>query len=74
MLQEDVDESQSWLARLVQGDEGSAIANCTQAIEVNPDDASAFWTRSSVCRNLGKLNEALADFHPSLELQPNMAI
>jgi len=45
----------------------------TEAIEQNPNDHSAYYTRGMARLNEGRYSEAMADFNKALELEPNFA-
>lgn len=45
----------------------------TRAIEQNPNDPSAYYTRGMARLNRGRYSEAMADFNKALELKPDFA-
>ena len=45
----------------------------SKAIEENPNDHSAYYTRGMARMNQGRYSEALADFNKSIQLAPNFA-
>ncbi|KAJ3296741.1 hypothetical protein HK104_001251 [Borealophlyctis nickersoniae] len=47
---------------------GSAIADATKAIELNPEYAKAYFRRASALKMVGKLQSALSDLETLLEL------
>ena len=44
---------------------------CTFSIEINKEDAQPYWTRGFARSNLGKLDEAIADFTEALNKEPD---
>ncbi|HEX6387691.1 MAG TPA: tetratricopeptide repeat protein, partial [Anaerolineae bacterium] len=59
------------IAYRAQGELAAAIEDYTQAITLNPDDATAYNNRGIAYRQLGQLDRALADFNRALELAPD---
>lgn len=52
------------------GDLNGAIAYCTQAIGLNPDNALAYSIRGVVYYRLNNVNAAIADFNRAIQLNP----
>ncbi len=59
--------------RREEGDSGGAISLCTQAIELDPSCASAFWVRSLARSTQGDGEGAFADASRAIELEPSNA-
>ena len=55
------------------GDYDSAIADYTQAIRLNPNDADAYYNRGNVYVKKGDFVKARADFEAALRIDPNDA-
>ncbi len=53
-----------------EGDLNGAIARCTQAIGLNPDNALAYSIRGAVYYRLNNLNAAIADYNKAIQLNP----
>lgn len=53
-----------------QGDLNGAAQLCTRAIELNPENASAYSIRGAIYYRLNDFNSALADFNKSITLNP----
>ena len=53
------------------GDLQGAIALCTRAIELNPDNATAYSIRGVIYYRLGDFNSAIADLNRAIALNPN---
>ena len=53
------------------GEYARAEADFTLAIATDPNQANAYYNRGITCHQLGKLNEALADFDRALKLNPS---
>ena len=49
----------------------SAIANYNKAIELNPNDADAYYDRGMAKVNLKEYYSAIPDFHKAIELNNN---
>ena len=54
-------------------DYNGAISDYTQAIEINPNDATAYYNRGSVKYNLKDYNGAISDYTKAIEINPNFA-
>jgi tetratricopeptide (TPR) repeat protein/S1-C subfamily serine protease len=50
-----------------------AIADCTQAISLNPNDAEPYICRGLIYSDLKEYQSAIADFNQALKLDPNYA-
>ena len=50
-----------------------AIADCTEAIRLDPDDAAAYFGRSEAKAELGRYDEASEDFDRGVRLEPDIA-
>jgi len=50
-----------------------AVKHYTQAIELNPDHASAYNNRGNVHKTLGNYKRAINDYNKATELNPNLA-
>ena len=48
-------------------------ANYSQAIELKPDDAEAYYNRGNTKSELGNLRSAIADYDRAIELKPDNA-
>ncbi|XP_030068548.1 tetratricopeptide repeat protein 1 [Microcaecilia unicolor] len=59
-------------ARLKQDKMDSAIADCSKAIELNPDYIRAILRRAELYEKTEKLDEALADYKSVLERDPSV--
>ncbi len=55
------------------GDLNAALAHVTQAIELEPLQATHYFNRGTINLNLNRLEEAFADFTRSLDLKPSAA-
>jgi tetratricopeptide (TPR) repeat protein len=55
------------------GQWGKALADCSRALELDPESATAWTDRGAVYRNLGQPDKALADCSKALELDPRYA-
>jgi tetratricopeptide (TPR) repeat protein len=55
------------------GDFEGAIADCSQAIELNPEFAEAYSRRGSAYVGLSDYRQALADFSQAIEISPKYA-
>jgi tetratricopeptide (TPR) repeat protein len=66
-----VDFNNRGLAMQAKGDFDGAISNFTKAIELKPDDGSAYYNRGSVKQDKGDLDGAIADFSKAIELKPD---
>ena len=53
------------------GDLNGALARCTQAIELNPDNATAYSIRGAINYRQNNFNGAVADFNKATELNPS---
>ena len=53
------------------GDLEKNINDFTKAIQLDPDDAEAYFNRGSAYMDLGNLKQAIQDFERYLELAPN---
>ena len=54
--------------KLKKGDLNGAIADCNQAIKLDPNHGKAYQTRAIAERRKGDLNGALADYNQAIEL------
>ena len=52
------------------GDFNGAIAFCTQAIQLNPDNATAYSIRGAIYYRRNNFNAAIADFDKAIQLNP----
>ena len=52
------------------GDLNGALVRCTQAIELNADNATAYSIRGAIYYRLNNFNGAVADFNKATELNP----
>ena len=50
-----------------------ALADCTKAVELNPNDAWTWGRRGVACERLGLADKALADYSKAIELNPKLA-
>ena len=62
------------LAYKNQGKYPEAIADYTQAIKINPNDALAYNNRGLAYQNQEKYPEAIADYTQAIKLNPNLAL
>lgn len=53
------------------GDFNGVLSLCTQAIELNPDNAIAYSIRGAIYYRLNNFNSAVADFNKAIEINPN---
>jgi tetratricopeptide (TPR) repeat protein len=53
------------------GDYEQAIADYSKAIELDPDDATAYSNRGSAYKESGDLEQAIADYNKAIELDPD---
>lgn len=49
-----------------------ALADCNQAIALNPQSADAYWIRANVHARIGNMDMAYSDEQKSLQLNPNV--
>ena len=54
------------------GDLDKAIADCAEAIRLNPRMAEAYNRRGSVYEKKGDLDKAIADYTEAIRLDPKM--
>jgi tetratricopeptide (TPR) repeat protein len=54
----------------LKGDSDHAIADYTQAIEINPRYANAYFNRGSIFQTKGAHDGAIADFTKAIEITP----
>jgi tetratricopeptide (TPR) repeat protein len=64
----------SCIARCYNGEFDLVIADCTKAIEQNPDHALTYDIRGNAYHTKGEYNLAMADFTKAIELEPDYAI
>jgi tetratricopeptide (TPR) repeat protein len=50
------------------GDLESAIADCSRAIELHPDNPNAYYSRAIAYYHAGDLQASIADYHQALDL------
>ena len=55
-------------------DYNGAISDFTKAIELNPDDADAYYNRGLAKSNLEDYYGAISDYNKAIELNPNDAL
>jgi tetratricopeptide (TPR) repeat protein len=55
----------------INGDFDQAIAACTNAIQLDPNDANVYFFRGSAYLNKGDYDSAIADFTQAIQLNPN---
>ena len=55
---------------LIKGDYDKAITDCSQTIELQPDNYVYLRTRGDIYFELGNYNQAIADYSRLIELQP----
>ena len=60
--------------RMSLGDETGAMEDLATAIEIDPNDASAFAARALLHHQAERFKEAIADYSKSLELRPGDAV
>ena len=53
---------------------GKAIADCTEAIRLNPTYAAAYYNPGAAYTNKSKYDEAIADFTEAIRLRPQDTI
>lgn len=71
---DDVTYNNRGLVRYDQGDKQGAIADFSQAIELNPRNATAYCNRGIAHADLGDKASALSDFDTALTIDPELAI
>jgi|GEM_PF-5494904 len=71
---DDVAYNNRGLVRYDQGDKQGAIADFSQAVELNPRNATAYCNRGIAHADLGDKTSALSDFDMALTIDPNLAI
>ena len=54
--------------------EEKAIADCTEAIRLNPKEADAYFTRGSAYEKKGDYEKAIADYTEAIRLDPKSAV
>ena len=59
------------IAYLHKGDHALAIADCTEALGLNPVHANAYISRGIACDKKGEYDQAIEDFTEALKLEPN---
>ena len=55
------------------GNYGEAIRYFTKAIDLNPMDAEAYYSRGTAYSHKGQYDQAISDFNKALEINPNDA-
>ena len=60
-------------AKLTQGDYYGAIADYSRAIELNPEDADAYYNRGNAKSELGDYDSAIADYDRVIAIKPDDA-
>jgi len=58
-------------AHIEQGRHDKAIADCSQAIQLDPDDATAYHNRGLAHRKKGNTDQAIADHTEAIRLDPS---
>ena len=53
------------------GDYQGAIADYNQAIQIKPDDATAYYNRGIAKKNLGDYQGAIGDYNQAIKIQPD---
>jgi tetratricopeptide (TPR) repeat protein len=48
-----------------------AIADCSELIRLNPQDAAAYFNRGYIYGELGEFDAAITDFTRAIDLDPN---
>jgi tetratricopeptide (TPR) repeat protein len=56
-----------------EGDYDRAIADCSRAITLNPNDAAAYNNRGAAYKDKGDCNRAIADYSQAIALNPDYA-
>jgi serine/threonine protein kinase/Tfp pilus assembly protein PilF len=56
------------------GDYDGAIETVNKAIELDPGEAHAYWTRGHIYKTNGKYRESIPDFTKAIELRPQRSI
>ncbi len=56
---------------LDRADWDGAMADATEAIRLNPDDANAYYNRAVARENKGDVDEAIADYTRGRDLAPD---
>ena len=59
-------------AKYLQGDYDGAIADYSRAIELDPDDAAAYYNRGNAKSELDDYHGAIADYSRAIELDPEI--
>ena len=57
----------------MRGDFGDAIADCNEAVRINPRSAEAFYARGWAWEKSGDFDKAVADYSEALRLNPKSA-
>ena len=73
MLKESIKILQSAFEQLNLGDYNNVIQLCTQAIQLDSNNAGAYDCRATAYYSLGKYNEAIADTEKAVSLVPTYA-
>ena len=60
-------------AKIIQSDYAGAMADSSRAIELDPDNAQAYYTRGVANSNLGDHRGAIADCNRAIEIDPGYA-
>ena len=55
----------------MQGKYPESIADCTKAVELNPNYLKALYRRAELYEKTDKLDEALSDFKQIVEMDPS---
>jgi tetratricopeptide (TPR) repeat protein len=61
------------LAYVHKGNSDQAIADCTQAIQLNPKEAAFYTTRCGAYNRQGNNDQAIADCTQAIQLNPRLA-
>ena len=61
-------------AHVIAGELDEAIAECSEAIRLNPKDATAYWTRGDAYTKKGDYDTAIADYTEAIRLDPQNAL
>jgi Flp pilus assembly protein TadD len=61
-------------ARIKKGEIDQALSDCSQAIQLDPNNAMAYANRCAALINKGETDQALSDCNQAIQLDPKNAL